>query len=44
MGNVDEDGRKLVKCAFDCLAGAMEMVKPGTMYRDMGTTITKVDR
>lgn len=42
VGNVDEDGRRLVKCAFDCLAGAMAMVRPDTMYRDIGNTIQKV--
>lgn len=42
VGNVDEDGRRLVKCAFDCLSAAVAMVKPDTMYRDVGNTITKV--
>jgi methionyl aminopeptidase len=42
VGNVDEDGRRLVKCAFDCLSAAVAMVRPDTMYRDVGNTITKV--
>lgn len=41
VGNVDDDGRKLVKTAFECLSKALEMVKPGTLYRDLGTVIHK---
>jgi len=41
VGNVDEDGEKLVKTAFDCLASALSMVKPGTLYRDLGSIIHK---
>ena len=41
VGNVDEDGRKLVKTAFTCLQEALAMVKPGTLYRDLGTKIHK---
>mmetsp|Transcript_44421 Transcript_44421/g.87174 ORF Transcript_44421/g.87174 Transcript_44421/m.87174 type:complete len:416 (+) Transcript_44421:45-1292(+) len=42
VGNVDDDGRKLVRTAFDCLQGALAMVRPGTLYRDMGNTIDKI--
>eukprot|EP00550_Attheya_septentrionalis_P006556 CAMPEP_0198287386 /NCGR_PEP_ID=MMETSP1449-20131203/6224_1 /TAXON_ID=420275 /ORGANISM="Attheya septentrionalis, Strain CCMP2084" /LENGTH=415 /DNA_ID=CAMNT_0043985337 /DNA_START=164 /DNA_END=1411 /DNA_ORIENTATION=+ len=42
IGKVDEDGERLVKTAFDCLAAALAMVKPGTLYRDLGTTIQKL--
>lgn len=41
VGNVDDDGRRLVKTAFDCLAAAMALVKPGTLYRDLGTVIER---
>lgn len=41
VGNVDDDGRRLVKTSFDCLATALSMVKPGTLYRDLGTAIEK---
>jgi len=41
VGNVDEDGKKLVKTAFECLQNALAMVKPGTLYRDLGTKIHK---
>jgi methionine aminopeptidase len=42
VGDCDEDAHRLVKCAFDCLAGALELCRPGTMYRDVGNTIQKV--
>eukprot|EP00979_Chaetoceros_neogracilis_P018394 scaffold10583_cov290-Chaetoceros_neogracile.AAC.13 len=41
VGNVDEDGKKLIKTAFECLQNALAMVKPGTLYRDLGTKIHK---
>eukprot|EP00551_Chaetoceros_affinis_P004912 CAMPEP_0203669908 /NCGR_PEP_ID=MMETSP0090-20130426/6139_1 /ASSEMBLY_ACC=CAM_ASM_001088 /TAXON_ID=426623 /ORGANISM="Chaetoceros affinis, Strain CCMP159" /LENGTH=411 /DNA_ID=CAMNT_0050534667 /DNA_START=75 /DNA_END=1310 /DNA_ORIENTATION=+ len=41
VGNVDEEGKKLVKTAFECLQTALAMVKPGTLYRDLGTKIHK---
>jgi hypothetical protein len=39
-GNVDEAGRNLVKGAWECLAKAMEIVKPGTRFRDVGDVIS----
>lgn len=42
VGSVDDDGRRLVQTAFECLAAALAMVKPGTLYRDLGTAIHKV--
>ena len=41
MGKVDADGRRLVQTAFECLAAAMELVRPGTLYRDLGTVIER---
>jgi len=41
VGNMDEEGQKLVQTAFECLAKALEKVKPGTLYRDLGTIIHK---
>jgi len=41
VGNVDDDGKKLVKTAFECLQKALKMVKPGTLYRDLGAVIHK---
>mmetsp|Transcript_51905 Transcript_51905/g.105681 ORF Transcript_51905/g.105681 Transcript_51905/m.105681 type:complete len:461 (-) Transcript_51905:300-1682(-) len=42
VGNCDEESVKLVKCAYDCLKAACEMIKPGTMYRDLGGAIAHV--
>ena len=41
VGNVDADGRRVVRTAFECLAAALELVKPGTLYRDLGTVIER---
>jgi methionyl aminopeptidase len=42
VGAVDETGRRLVKVAYECLAVAVAMCRPGTMYRDLGDAITRV--
>ena len=42
VGNVDADGRRVVETAFECLSSALEMVKPGTLYRDLGSKIHRV--
>jgi methionyl aminopeptidase len=44
VGSVDAAGVGLVETAFNCLAAAVDMVKPGTMYRDLGATIGRVAR
>eukprot|EP00983_Pelagomonas_calceolata_P051597 1142477-Pelagomonas_calceolata.AAC.4 len=41
VGEVDEQGKKLIKTAHDCLAKAIAMCKPGVRYRDVGEVITK---
>ncbi|CAF1537244.1 unnamed protein product, partial [Adineta steineri] len=41
IGNVDQKSRDLVRTAYECLEKAMEMVRPGTKYRDVGTVIQK---
>ena len=41
VGKVDADGQKLVQTAFECLQAALALVKPGTLYRDLGTAISK---
>ena len=42
MGHtVDEDSKRLVRTSFECLANAMALVQPGTLYRDLGTVIEK---
>jgi len=42
VGKVDADGERLVQTAFECLKGALDIVKPGTLYRDLGTVIQKI--
>ena len=42
IGKVDADGQRVVRTAFECLAAALELVKPGTLYRDLGATIERV--
>ena len=42
VGAVDEAGRRLVQCAYECLAAAVNMCRPGVMYRDLGDSIQKV--
>lgn len=42
VGAVDERGRALVRCAYDALAAAVALCKPGVFYRDLGDTITRV--
>lgn len=39
VGKVDEAGQKLVKVSRECLDLAIQMVKPGVLYRDLGQTI-----
>jgi methionyl aminopeptidase len=42
VGVVDEQSIKLIECAFKCLQVAVAIVKPGTLYRDIGNIISKV--
>jgi len=41
IGNVDENGRKLVRVTKESLEKAIEIVKPGTLYREVGNVISK---
>ncbi|RYG52566.1 type I methionyl aminopeptidase, partial [archaeon] len=42
VGKVDASGQKLLRCAYDCLRAAIAVCKPGVMYRDLGSVITRV--
>ena len=42
VGECDADSKRLVECAYTCLAAAVALVKPGTLYRDLGSMIHKV--
>ena len=39
VGDVDEESKRLVQASYDCLQKAIAMVKPGTLYRELGTAI-----
>ncbi|CAN0056898.1 methionine aminopeptidase 1 [Lampetra fluviatilis] len=41
VGNVDAASRKLVQVSFECLMQAIDEVKPGTRYRDIGNVIQR---
>ncbi|KAJ9086625.1 Methionine aminopeptidase 1 [Entomophthora muscae] len=41
VGKVDEAGKKLIKASKDCLDLAINHVKPGALYRDLGAIIEK---
>ncbi|KAI9347790.1 peptidase M24, structural domain-containing protein [Zopfochytrium polystomum] len=42
VGNVDAAGVKLVESTKECLQKAIEFVKPGNLYRDIGNVIQKI--
>lgn len=41
IGKVDENVKKLVKVTYESLMKAIDTVKPGTLYRDIGNVIQK---
>jgi len=41
VGNVDPQHVQLVKVSRECLEKAIELVKPGTLYREVGNIISK---
>jgi methionyl aminopeptidase len=42
VGDVSEESRRLVECAYATLSAAIDIAKPGTLYREFGTVISKV--
>ena len=40
----DKQSHKVLKCAYECLAASIKALKPGMLYRDIGTIIDKVAR
>ncbi len=42
IGNVDNESKNLIKTAYESLAVAAKLIKPGTFYRDIGNEITKI--
>ncbi|KAI1295587.1 Methionine aminopeptidase 1 [Halotydeus destructor] len=41
VGEVDEAGKKLVQVTYECLQKAIELIKPGEKYREIGNVIQK---
>lgn len=41
VGNVSEKHKKLVQVTYECLSKAIEIVKPGEKYREIGNVIQK---
>mmetsp|Transcript_28312 Transcript_28312/g.34393 ORF Transcript_28312/g.34393 Transcript_28312/m.34393 type:complete len:384 (-) Transcript_28312:108-1259(-) len=41
VGECDEETKKLVRTAYECLEKAIATVKPGMRYRDVGDVITR---
>lgn len=39
VGEVSQSSKFLVESSYRCLEKAIEMIKPGTMYRDIGNVI-----
>jgi len=44
VGKTDYASKKLIKTTYDSLFAAINMVKPGTLFRDFGETISLVAR
>jgi len=42
VGEVDPESAKLVQVTRECLERAIQIVRPGTLYRDVGKVISKV--
>lgn len=42
IGTVDARGRRLVKCAYECLQAALAACAPGVPYRELGAVISRV--
>uniref|UniRef100_A0AAY4ARE1 Methionine aminopeptidase n=1 Tax=Denticeps clupeoides TaxID=299321 RepID=A0AAY4ARE1_9TELE len=41
VGEVDEDAKRLVQSTYECLMQAIDSVKPGIRYRELGNIIQK---
>lgn len=42
VGDVDDESVALVRTAYECLKAGVDMVRPGEMYRSLGTAISRV--
>lgn len=41
VGEVDKESEHLVSCAYNSLMKAIEICKPGTLYKEVGNVISK---
>lgn len=41
VGDVDDESKKLVRVTWECLQKAIELIKPGEKYREIGNVIQK---
>jgi methionyl aminopeptidase len=39
IGDCDEDAHRVVRTAYNCLLEASKLIRPGTLYRDLGNVI-----
>jgi methionyl aminopeptidase len=39
VGKIDEDSRKLIRTARECLDEAIKLCRPGALFRDLGKTM-----
>jgi len=44
VGIVDDDSKKLIRTARECLDEAIKLCKPGALFRDLGKTIEPIAR
>ncbi len=42
IGDVSEEARNLIQCAFDCLYAAIDTIKPNCRISDIGTTVVRI--
>lgn len=40
VGRIDEDSKKLIRTARECLDEAIKLCKPGALFRDLGKTMS----
>jgi len=44
VGNVNDDSVRVVQCAYECLQAAINIVRPGVLYRQIGEQINTVSK
>ncbi|TFY81016.1 hypothetical protein EWM64_g2995 [Hericium alpestre] len=44
VGNIDDDSKRVIRTARQCLDEAIKLCKPGALFRDLGKTIEPIAR